>query len=250
MLHHALLEQEEEEKGLTGLASRRSHNFHTFRAVSLELSPPAAVGPWQELPALLVAMLMSAINAVSYGSLLFAWPRPSGTVVWLLSSIGTQLGTLMASNISNGISCPMMEMPLSKDLGLKAHVYLHPSLPIATLGGRQPAFSMDVAWIYVVFSWILTEIMAFGRVDRGVELLKCSLLMALEPRIPIFHAMFVQIGLRMPEAAEEEVRATCLAAAFVCTLSREDAITCYYMLYKLLYDHYMLYVGFIDIHMI
>lgn len=34
---------------------------------------------------------------------------PSGTVIWLMSTIGSQLGTVLASDIQNGISCPMLE---------------------------------------------------------------------------------------------------------------------------------------------
>ena len=51
--------------------------------------------------------------AVDPGTLVMASPEtpsaPSGTVIWLMSTIGSQLGTVLASNIQNGISCPMLE---------------------------------------------------------------------------------------------------------------------------------------------
>ena len=47
------------------------------------------------------------------GTLVMASPEtptaPSGTVIWLMSTIGSQLGTVLASDIQNGISCPMLE---------------------------------------------------------------------------------------------------------------------------------------------
>ena len=116
-----------------------SRNWPALRGQSLSfdgLKPSAPDGPnssgvWkggsilQEIPAVGVVFLMSAINAVSYGTLLFAavdepaakasghsYPTmvPNGTSVWLLSQLGAQLGTLLFSDMRNGICCPMLEM--------------------------------------------------------------------------------------------------------------------------------------------
>lgn len=46
------------------------------------------------------------------GTLLFATPftatAPNGTVIWIMSTIGAQIGMLLVSNVQNGISCPML----------------------------------------------------------------------------------------------------------------------------------------------
>lgn len=119
MLHHALLEGEVEanghEEGRWKLSPRLSR---TFRTVSVDHEDPLSheerSSILQEIPALSVAMLMSAINAVSYGTLLFATPftatAPNGTVIWIMSTIGAQIGMVLVSNVQNGISCPMLEM--------------------------------------------------------------------------------------------------------------------------------------------
>ena len=53
------------------------------------------------------------LHGAAPGTLLFASPAtshaPNGTVIWLMSTIGTQIGTLLVSNIQNGISCPMLD---------------------------------------------------------------------------------------------------------------------------------------------
>lgn len=132
MLHHPLLEPVEERQELC-------RNWPALRGQSLSfdgLKPNASDGPrssgdgkdgsiLQEIPAVGVVFLMSAINAVSYGTLLFAaldaptataaghsYPMmlPNGTSVWLLSQLGAQLGTLFFSDMQNGICCPMLEM--------------------------------------------------------------------------------------------------------------------------------------------
>lgn len=123
MLHHALLEHGDAPE--TDGAPKEDPGWrlrklsHTFRTVSVDTAANGAeasqkCGLLQEIPALSVAMLMSAINAVSYGTLVMASPEtptaPSGTVIWLMSTIGSQLGTVLASDIQNGISCPMLEM--------------------------------------------------------------------------------------------------------------------------------------------
>jgi len=46
------------------------------------------------------------------GTLLFATPftatAPNGTVIWIMSTIGAQIGMVLVSNVQNGISCPML----------------------------------------------------------------------------------------------------------------------------------------------
>ena len=152
MLHHPLLEPVEERQAwsacrvlsdvVDSLLARHQElcrNWPALRGQSLSfdgLKPNASDGPHssgvgkdgsilQEIPAVGVVFLMSAINAVSYGTLLFAaldaptataaghsYPMmlPNGTSVWLLSQLGAQLGTLFFSDMQNGICCPMLEM--------------------------------------------------------------------------------------------------------------------------------------------
>ncbi|CAK9070657.1 unnamed protein product [Durusdinium trenchii] len=144
MLHHALLEGAEageangHEELAPGFQRKVRRLSHTFRTVSVDHSAPAATvestSILREIPALSVAMLMSAINAVSYGTLLFASPAtshaPNGTVIWLMSTIGTQIGTLLVSNIQNGISCPMLEMiPIMHALFLNIASKMHDRSP-------------------------------------------------------------------------------------------------------------------------
>ncbi|CAK9111340.1 Uncharacterized vacuolar membrane protein YGR125W [Durusdinium trenchii] len=144
MLHHALLEGAEageangHEELAPGFQRKVRRLSHTFRTRSVDHSAPAATvestSILREIPALSVAMLMSAINAVSYGTLLFASPAtshaPNGTVIWLMSTIGTQIGTLLVSNIQNGISCPMLEMiPIMHALFLNIASKMHDRSP-------------------------------------------------------------------------------------------------------------------------
>eukprot|EP00435_Cladocopium_sp_Y103_P069292 s636_g33.t1 len=115
---HALLEGEEHVRRKPSPRLSR-----TFRSVSVDddrLPQREEGSSMQEIPALSVAMLMSAINAVSYGiwaalgTLLFATPftatAPNGTVIWIMSTIGAQIGMVLVSDVQNGISCPMLEM--------------------------------------------------------------------------------------------------------------------------------------------
>ena len=50
--------------------------------------------------------------ATAPGTLLFASPftatAPNGTVIWIMSTIGAQIGMVLVSNVQNGISCPML----------------------------------------------------------------------------------------------------------------------------------------------
>ena len=70
------------------------------------------------MPAVSVVFLMSAINAVSYGTLLFASAVPvsstnvipNGISVWLLSQFAAQIATMLFSDIQSGVCCPMIEM--------------------------------------------------------------------------------------------------------------------------------------------
>ncbi|CAJ1399805.1 unnamed protein product [Effrenium voratum] len=126
MLHHALLEggvssgiDGEVAKGTPGPV-RRWRPSATFRTMPVQTASQApeqsssGSSVLREVPAVSVALLMGAINSVSYGTLTFASPVtdkvPCGIFIWLLSTLGSQLGTLLASNIRNGISCPMLEM--------------------------------------------------------------------------------------------------------------------------------------------
>lgn len=72
-----------------------------------------------EVPSMIITMIVNAISAVTYGSLIYASLAslgdggplpPNGVSVWLLSSVAAQMGVFLCSGIPHGIGNGTLEM--------------------------------------------------------------------------------------------------------------------------------------------
>lgn len=85
-----------------------------------------------QLPAVVVGSIMTTINAVTYGNLIFALPglpvqlAPNGVSVWLWSTGAAQLAMILSSGMPCGIGTPTLEMiPILHAIWLQVIDALH-----------------------------------------------------------------------------------------------------------------------------